>query len=180
MRRPWWVAAGWALDAALGRAREHHDIDVAVLRRDQLELQRALSGWDLRAIEFPGPRLRPWRAEEYLDRGVEQIFGRPDGSEGWSIDILLCETDRDRWAFKRNLEITRPVEAIGFTGSDGVSYLRPELVMLHKAVSATREPKDDEDLRAVVDVLDASSRAWLEDSIRRCRPDDPWLRSLGG
>ena len=33
---PWWIAGGWAIDLFLGRqTREHEDIDVQILRRDQ-------------------------------------------------------------------------------------------------------------------------------------------------
>ncbi|MEV6646704.1 hypothetical protein [Amycolatopsis sp. NPDC051371] len=37
VRAPWWIAGGYAIELAVGRAfREHADVDVLLLRRDQL------------------------------------------------------------------------------------------------------------------------------------------------
>jgi hypothetical protein len=51
MRRlaaPWWVAGGYAIELAVGhRYREHADVDIALLRRDQLAVRRLLDGWDV-------------------------------------------------------------------------------------------------------------------------------------
>ncbi|CAI7977465.1 hypothetical protein FRAHR75_350031 [Frankia sp. Hr75.2] len=59
---PWWIAGGYAIELAVGNQfREHSDIDVAVLRRDQLAVQRVLVGWEWWAadppgtLRFPGP-----------------------------------------------------------------------------------------------------------------------------
>ena len=45
---PWWcVAGGHAIELAVGRPlRPHSDIDVLLLRRDQLAAQHALAGWE--------------------------------------------------------------------------------------------------------------------------------------
>ena len=52
---PWWIAGGYAIDLAVGRAvRGHADIDVLVLRRDQLMVQRVLAGWQCQAADPPG------------------------------------------------------------------------------------------------------------------------------
>lgn len=48
--RPWVICGRWALDLWLGRVtRAHKDVDVAVLRHDQIRLQRYLlgKGWSL-------------------------------------------------------------------------------------------------------------------------------------
>jgi len=40
---PWWIAGGRALDMFLGHeTRKHDDLEVAVLRRDQLAFRHAL------------------------------------------------------------------------------------------------------------------------------------------
>jgi len=40
---PWWVAGGWAIDLFLNRStRQHHDLDVGVLRRDIGEILRSI------------------------------------------------------------------------------------------------------------------------------------------
>jgi aminoglycoside-2''-adenylyltransferase len=44
---PWWLAGGYSIELALGRPlRDHGDIDVLLLRRDQGAVQHALSGWE--------------------------------------------------------------------------------------------------------------------------------------
>jgi aminoglycoside-2''-adenylyltransferase len=59
MTCPWWIAGGYAIELAVGGpVREHDDIDVLVLRRDQLHVQQALSGWEWWAADPPGT-LRP-------------------------------------------------------------------------------------------------------------------------
>jgi len=40
---PWWIAGGYAIELAVGHAfREHEDIGVLLLRRDQLAVQEVL------------------------------------------------------------------------------------------------------------------------------------------
>jgi len=64
MAFPWWVAGGWAIDLFVGhQTRLHDDLDVLVLRRDQLAVHQALRGWDLHAADPPGT-LRPWAPGE--------------------------------------------------------------------------------------------------------------------
>lgn len=46
--KDWWIADGWAIDLHLRRQfRTHKDVEIAVLRRDQQELQSAFSDWTL-------------------------------------------------------------------------------------------------------------------------------------
>ncbi|MFK8844012.1 nucleotidyltransferase domain-containing protein [Streptomyces sp. Ac-502] len=63
---PWWVAGGFAIGLAVGRrVRSHDDIDVLLLRRDQLVDQQVLAGWQWWAADPPGS-LRPWAPGETL------------------------------------------------------------------------------------------------------------------
>jgi len=42
----WWIAGGQAIDLFIGSStRPHQDVDVAVLRPDQLAVQAHLDGW---------------------------------------------------------------------------------------------------------------------------------------
>ncbi len=53
---PWWIAGGWALDLFLGvQTREHRDIDVQILRRDQQVVRALLQQWDIQgcALHYP-------------------------------------------------------------------------------------------------------------------------------
>lgn len=63
---PWWVAGGWAIDLLLGhQSRDHGDLDILVLGRDQAMVREQLRGWDVHAADPPG-RLRPWPIGETL------------------------------------------------------------------------------------------------------------------
>jgi hypothetical protein len=74
---PWWVAGGYAIELAVGRPfRVHSDIDILLLRRDQLAVQHALAGWEWWAADPPGV-LRPWAPGEYLVDTVHDIWCRP-------------------------------------------------------------------------------------------------------
>jgi hypothetical protein len=79
---PWWLAGGWAVELAVGRAfRSHADTDVLVLRPSVPLVQAHLAGWDLHAADPPGT-LRPWPPGEVLAaralRGRTRVVGRRD------------------------------------------------------------------------------------------------------
>ena len=57
--------------------------------------------------------------------------------------------------------------------SDGIPYLRPEIVLLTKA-KHERE-KDEADLAATLPTLDGRARAWLTDAIGLVHPGHRWL-----
>src|SRR5689334_12704830 len=79
---PWWVAGGWAIDLFLGRqTREHEDIDIQVLRRDQHAVRALFGVWDMQAA-LPPPRdeswaFRPWHLGDVLDVAIHDIWCRP-------------------------------------------------------------------------------------------------------
>jgi hypothetical protein len=57
---PWWIAGGWAIDLYLQRrTRAHEDIDILMLRRDQLAVRTLLETWDVQAA-LPPPRDEAW------------------------------------------------------------------------------------------------------------------------
>jgi len=52
---PWWIAGGYAIEAFAGKVfRDHGDVDVGLLRRDQLATQRHLADWDRTPLTRPG------------------------------------------------------------------------------------------------------------------------------
>lgn len=85
-RIPWWIAGGHAIELAVGhRFREHDDIDVLLLRRDQPAVQEVLSTWEWWAADPPGT-LRPWQAgaalpvlnddrRQWLAEAVARVYG---------------------------------------------------------------------------------------------------------
>src|SRR4051794_11655311 len=98
--RPWFVAGGWAIELYLGRvSRAHKDVDIAVFREDQLELQRHLAGW--RLCKADGGELRPWVEGEFIRLPVNTIWAWRPGSERGDdqadLEFLLDERAGEEW-----------------------------------------------------------------------------------
>ena len=90
---PWWIAGGYAIELAVGRrVRDHGDVDVMMLRQDQLHLHDALRGWECWAADPPGV-LRTWEPTEVLPPTVHDIWCRPGPDEPWRIQVMLDETN---------------------------------------------------------------------------------------
>ena len=171
--RPWWIAGGWALDMALGRTtREHVDVDVELLRRDQLAVQAHLRrDWELHVADGG---LAPWAPDEPTD--AHDIWCRPHGSPSWAFQLMFNPGTRETWVSTRSPAVTRPMSlAVRRTG-DGIPYLAPEVQLLMKAKGL--RPKDEQDFANVVGVLDDEARAWLRAALERIHPGHRWLDAL--
>ena len=78
---PWFIAAGWAIDLYLGRiTREHKDVEIAILRKDQLALRKHLRGWEFKKVKPSSEhlpkkagRLEPWKEDEFLKLPTHEI-----------------------------------------------------------------------------------------------------------
>ena len=173
---PWWIAGGWAIELAVGRrVREHADIDVLVLRRDQLVVQDALRGWEWWAADPPGT-LRPWLAGEVLPAEVHDIWCRPGPARPWAVQVMLDEADGPDWVSRRDSRIRRPVETLGsVTGQ--LPYLNAEVQLFYKA--RARRPKDEVDFDVAEPLLDEGQRRWLRDAIALAYGPHDWLGRLG-
>ncbi len=171
----WWVAGGYAIELAVGRAfRSHGDIDVLVLRRDLAAVQRALAGWELWAADPPGT-LRPWADGEVLGPQVHDIWCRPGPDRPWRVQVMADEADGDVWVSRRNPALRRPVAGIGLR-ADGIPFLAPEIQLFYKA----REPraKDRRDFAEVVPLLGPAQRQWLSAAILETYGPHPWVSAL--
>jgi hypothetical protein len=179
VRFPWWVAGGWAIDLFLGRqTRSHEDTDVLVRRDDQLELQEYLAdqGWDLHKTQQPG--LKPWPPGEFQNRPVNDIWCRRAPHLPWALQIMLLDTDGERWVFKRDPSIGGPIECLGLRTSTGVPYLRPEIQLLYKAKLDT-QARDQADFDHAVPKLSGDARAWLLDCLEKRFPQGHvWIANL--
>ena len=101
--RPWWICGGWALDLFLDReTRRHDDLDVALLRRDQLAPHDHLSGWDLR-YATPEHALERWDGRR-LDPPIHGIWARrsDDAAAPWTCEFLLNEERDGHWVYPRD------------------------------------------------------------------------------
>ncbi|WP_306317332.1 MULTISPECIES: nucleotidyltransferase domain-containing protein [unclassified Streptomyces] len=180
---PWWVAGGYAIELAVGRPfRDHGDIDVMLLRRDQHVAHLVLDGWELWAADPPGS-LRPWRPGETLPAGVHDIWCRPTADAPWRIQLMLEDledledTEGDTWISRRDPRLRRPLDTLGFTTEDGTPVVAPE-VQLHYKAKGLR-PKDEADFDAALPHLTAPQRTWLADALTTTYgPDHPWAVRL--
>jgi hypothetical protein len=180
-QRPWFVAAGWAVDLYLGCVtRQHQDLEIAILRRDQHALRRYLQDWEFKKVkrvsgEGEG-RLEPWPEDESLEFPTHEIHAQSGHGGLTRLEILLNECSGQTWIFRRNPEITRPVSLIGLRSSIGVPFLAPEIVLLYKA----KNPKadDEADFKSVRQLLHQEPRAWLRWAIETCHSGHPWLSEL--
>jgi Aminoglycoside-2''-adenylyltransferase len=174
--RPWWICGGWALDLFLAReTRRHADLDVALLRHDQLALFHHLRAWDLH-YATPIHTLEPWDGR-HLGLPIHGIWARRSGepNASWTCEFLLNEERDGEWVFRRNEAVRRPLEEIG-DERDGVPFLRPEIVLLYKATE--RSPKNDTDFAAVQPRLSRESSLWLRAALERCDDRHPWIQGL--
>jgi hypothetical protein len=159
--------------------REHGDIDVLLLRRDQLSVQQALPHWEWHAADPPGT-LRPWLTGEQLPGGVHDIWCRPGPAEPWRLQVMLDESSGTDWVSRRDARIRRPVASLGSVTADGIPYLASEIQLFYKAKGMRR--KDETDFSAVLPALTQPQREWLADAIAlACGPGHPWhARLLAG
>jgi hypothetical protein len=92
MPYPWWIAGGYAIELAVGRpVRDHGDIDVMVLRHDQIRVQEALHGWEWWAGD-PAGHPAPWRPGEHLRAGFHNVWCRPGPGEPWHVQVMIEES----------------------------------------------------------------------------------------
>lgn len=159
----WWIAGGYAIDRALGRnLRAHGDLDVLVLRRDQMAVRDFLAEWDCHVADPPGT-LRGWPPGESLRHGVHDVWVRQNPQGKWRLQVMLDEADGDRWRSRRDARITRPIVELGAADEDGIAFLAPEIQLYYKA--ARPQPKDQQDFEAVLPILSPAQKVWLSRSI---------------
>jgi hypothetical protein len=174
---PWCFCGGWAIDLFLGRqTRPHKDVDVAVLRRDQLLCRSHLQGqgWHLEVAADGG--FLPWPDGVALESPLHAVWCKHDGFDPPFVEVLLNEVDGGRFVFRRNRSITLPLDRAFLRSADGLPFLAPEVVLLYKS---SRAQQYEADFQAALPALGRLSRAWLKDSLGMLRPDHPWLESLG-
>jgi hypothetical protein len=171
--RPWCVAGGWAIDLWLGQpTRQHENIEVAILRDDQLAMKYYLEDWKFWLIE-QGQR-RPWRDWQMRMLPVHEIEGL--SPQGRSVRFLLNESDGGNWVYHRDFAIRLSLEQWIMRAAFGVPVLAPQIVLLFK--SRDRRPKDDLDFRVAADRLEPQQAAWLAEAIGKTDQNHPWLSVL--
>jgi hypothetical protein len=165
---PWGLAGGYAVEQFLGTSiREHSDMDIIVFRDDQHRLQEWLTRWSLYAADPPGT-LRPWNPDEWLPRGIHDIWGYQTSAGAWQLQIMLVETDGEEWVSRRHHLIRGPRDdLIVYYGQ--VPCVRIEVQLLYKA-KGNRE-KDSQDFQACLPKLTVESKAWLKQALYHAHPE---------
>lgn len=174
----WWIAGGWAIDLFLNRAtRSHSDTDVLVLRADQVQVCRHFSkrGWELWEVDRPG-HLRCLNRDETVRPSIHDLWCRPDRRSAWALQLMLAESVGDRWIYRRDSEVTLPLNEVGLHTADGVPYLAPQVELLFK--SKAPRPQDEADFSLTTPQLPPDARRWLASAISRTDPSHPWLPQL--
>jgi hypothetical protein len=173
--RPWWVVGGWTIEAFTGVPREHEDMDISMMAEDAEAFR-----------QFLGDRWTPWNVDDSWFRPFDDRFGevRPDSQlwvrrdavSPWVLDVPLTPGTGGRWTNKRLRDHTEDLGDVTWLAPDGLLHQRPEVTLLFKA--AQQRPKDREDARVALPLLDAGQRRWLREAVARLDPDHSWVAAL--
>jgi hypothetical protein len=175
---PWCVCGGWAIDLFVDcPTRTHKDVDIAVLRRDQLALRAYLKtrGWTLEKAQ--AGRLFPWREDEFLELPLHTIWCKHRANQPDVFEILLNEATPTHFLFRRDPAVTLPFNQAFLHLESGLPVLAPEIVLLYKAKSPAQE-ENRADFETVLPYLDAHRREWLKAALARLYPGHEWLDRL--
>jgi hypothetical protein len=177
----WWIGGGWSIDAAVGRVtREHHDIDLVILRSELDRLRAHLDGWIV-WINEPG-RFLPWLGDNL--RSDDACFmARPDdGAElAWSdfahhpdaLELMVESVADGSWVYRRDGRVTDSLTRLGSAGD----FLAPEVALLYKAPQHEVE-KNAADFDVCVAHLSRDQRRWLREALATAHAGHPWLGQL--
>ncbi|HLP21259.1 MAG TPA: hypothetical protein VK174_13195 [Chitinophagales bacterium] len=169
----WYIAGGWALELFKGQyIREHHDMDIALLRRDQLKLKQQLPGWEFK-IGHEGV-LHEWGDFE-IQLPMHGIWARKHGDDKWRTEFVLNEADDKNWIFRKDNHITYPLAKMG-VDVNGFPVLEPIIALLYKAKSHTA--KNEIDVNALLPVLDDERKRQLKEWLVVYDAGNEWLGRL--
>ncbi len=175
--KPWGICGGWAIDLYLGKVtREHHDIEIAVFRKDQIAVQTHLRDWYLTKVVSLAGQRDQWKEDEQLQPPIHEIHAQRPDTVLHHLEILLNESAGDHWQFRRDARVTRPLSMIWGYSDDGIPYMNPEIVLLYKAKKPT--PNDEADFTHVCTVLASEPRCWLKHALTTCYPGHRWCDVL--
>ena len=92
----WWIAGGYAIELAVGDAfRQHEDIDVLLLRRDQLTVQEVLPAWERWAADPPSRwHMAAVRGPHVSDCPAQLVVVYCRAGAGWSAPDVARATQR--------------------------------------------------------------------------------------
>ena len=167
---PWYVAGGWALDLYRGiESREHEDLEIGVSADGFPAIRSALGDFEFDVV-LDGRR---WPLDSPAFASSHQTWVRDPATGAYRLDVFREKHDGHTWICRRDESIRMSYSEIILRTPDGIPFLSPVIVLLFKAKWA--RPKDDEDLSAVLPLLDREYRSALRNLIARVHPDHRWL-----
>lgn len=175
----WCVVGGWALDLFTGVVhREHSDLEIIVPRQSFEVIKDRLPelAFYVTGAEGQWPLATAGAA---FDK-YQQTFGRDETTGKFILDVMRV-ADSGVWELAGHPAITRPWDETIETTSSGIPYLRPEQVLLYKALGIGDDDprvKDGADFLTVLPFLERTGRDWFAESLHALRPEHPWLRAL--
>jgi len=171
--KPWFFAGGWAIDLFMEKEnRQHCDVEIAIFREDQFHLKEYLKGWEFNKVV--NGKFHPWE-NGFLKLPIHELYAINSYS-GCELEILLNEKEENEWRFRRDLEVTLPIESVWSYTDDGIPYLNPGIVLLYKTKDARK--KDFQDFIAVKDYLGDNEKRWLQNIIKIQCPGHKWIQYL--
>lgn len=171
----WMVVGGWALDLWLGRAgTSHSDLEIAVGQFEIDEIVDCFPECDWYVLGANGLRCLADAGGYYFDYPQTLAVDRATG--GYRVDVIRNQYDGCSWVFQLDRRIRAPRREVFAVTADGVPYLRPEYVLLYKALGG-RE-KDDCDFRAALEPMDEYQIGRLSDMLGLIEPEHRWLATL--
>lgn len=105
------------------------------------------------------------------------IWLRDHATAPWLLDCILSEDRDGLWVSRRDPDHVLPLADVTWVAADGIRYMRPEVVLHHKA--RLDRGKDRADLEVAWPLLGAAEQAWLRDAVRRESADHRWLGLIG-
>jgi hypothetical protein len=172
----WYVVGGWALDLFRGhQTRDQEDLEIATPLWDFDRIRERLSACEF----FVAGREGFWPVDgagaAYFE--YQQTMARDSSTGKWRVDVIRAPDDGTRWtcALDRNIHLPYD-DAIAHT-TDGIPYLRPELVLLFKGLQT--RPKDQADFEAIAPLMTTEARTWLAQALVETRGNGhPWIQPL--
>lgn len=172
---PWWIAGGTAIELAVREPiRDHKDLDILILRRDQQRLRSTMNGWDLHAAD--SGILRPWPDGETLSQPINSLWCRRRDTDSWALEVLLDEAVDDVWVSRRCTAVRRSISSLGWFTSDAVPVLAPGIQLFYKAKDP--RPEDESDFSAMLPRLTLAQSRWLDETLAAVFPSHSWRQRL--
>ncbi|MFD1176012.1 nucleotidyltransferase domain-containing protein [Paenibacillus puldeungensis] len=172
--KPWFVAGGWAIDLAVGKAtREHKDIDICVFREDANYTINYFKDWDIK-VAIPGEH-RLERVDQITDvvlpRYCLHLF-----KDNEFLEILLTERVREEVVFRKNSEIRMSIKDFS-KHQENIPFVNPVWQLLFKSLN-TREEDEHDFMTYINEVNDDYSKKWLFQKLKDIKGNQKWIEEL--